>query len=61
MQTHATTSTATINLTQSVPSYTETSLSARQAHAANASVTINPNYEVPLDRAKDRPLFSPNN
>ena len=49
------------NPTQSVPSYTETSLSARQAHAANASVTINPNYEVPLDRAKDRPVFSPNN
>lgn len=61
MQTQATTSTATINPTQSVPSYTETSLSARQAHAANASVTINPNYEVPLDRAKERPVFSPNN
>ena len=49
MQTHATTSTVTINPTQSVPSYTETSLIATQARAANSSVTINPNYEVPLD------------
>ena len=36
---HATTSTTTLNPTESVHLYTETSLSAAQAHTANSSVT----------------------
>ena len=36
---HARTSTITINPTESVPLYTETSLNAAQAHTANSSVT----------------------